>query len=87
MVQEARKILEFYCNDIFNFNLFLINLKVKEALGHPIKVTAESGGRRVFHVKHKYYLEDNQLCLSLNYYLEGPKNKGTVICKLRKVCF
>jgi hypothetical protein len=85
LVQEARKILEFYCNDIFNFNLFLINLKVKEALGHPIKVTAESGGRRVFHVKHKYYLEDNQLCLSLNYYLEGPKNKGTVICKLRKV--
>ncbi len=59
--------------------------KVQDALGSPIKVTAESGGRRVFQIKHKFALEDSRLTLVLNYYLEGPKNKGTVVCKVFKV--
>ncbi|CAF0831094.1 unnamed protein product [Brachionus calyciflorus] len=62
----------------------LNNPKVQDALGHPIKVHAESGGRRVFQIKHKLYMDEGQIFLILNYYLEGPRNKGDVFVKCKK---
>jgi hypothetical protein len=32
------------------------------------------------------YIEDGSLYMLINYYLEGPKNKGTVFCKVKRVC-
>jgi hypothetical protein len=63
----------------------LDNFEVRDALGTPIKVTTtESGGLRVFHIRHKYFFDNGHLYLMMNYYLEGPRNRGTVHCKVKK---
>ncbi len=69
----------FYC-------FYNIHLKLEDALGKPIKISAESGGRRVFNVKHKYVLEKDKICMIMNYYLTGSRNKATIIVKTKKVC-
>jgi ribosomal protein S8 len=37
--------------------------------------------------RHKFAIENDRLTLTMNYFLEGPKNKGTVICKVYKVSY
>ena len=64
----------------------ILYLKLVEALGTPIKVSAESGGRRVFNIKHRLSIEKNQICMVMNYYLTGARNKATIIVKTKKVC-
>ena len=31
------------------------------------------------------YVEDGHIFMILNYYLQGPNNKGLVVCKVKKV--
>jgi hypothetical protein len=41
----------------------------------------------IYMFRHKFAIENDRLTLTMNYFLEGPKNKGTVICKVYKVSY